>query len=114
LTIDYLFVLSDPATPQQEDDYNSWYDLQHVPDVLRVPGFYSAQRYVRVAGSPKTPRYMVVFKFRTRDNEATSAEIGRRIREKITRMSPAFGSSPDSMSLGGSYVPTGPRVSASR
>jgi len=113
LSVDYLFVLSDPATPEQEDEYNSWYDLQHVPDVLRVPGFYSAQRYVRVAGSSKTPRYMVIFKFRTRDNEATNAEVRRRIQEKITRMSPAFGMTPGAMSLGGSYVPTGPRVSSS-
>jgi hypothetical protein len=112
LSINYLFVLSDPATPAQEQDYNTWYDRQHVPDVLRVPGFVSAQRYVRVGGDWQKPRYMVIFKFQTRENDATNAEIRRRIAEGITKMSPAFGMSPAAMSLGGSYVPTGRLVRA--
>ena len=114
LRINYLFVLSDAATPEQEDAYNYWYDRQHVPDVLRVPGFVSAQRYVRVGGDWKAPRYMVIFKFKTRDNDATNAEIRRRIQQGITKMSPAFGMSPAAMSLGGSYVPKGPLVPATR
>jgi hypothetical protein len=85
-----LVVLSNPATPAQEDEYNTWYDHQHMPDVLRVPGFVSAQRFVRIGGDWKTPRYLVIFTFRSRDLAATNGEIGRRIREKITVMSPAF------------------------
>jgi hypothetical protein len=114
LRVNYLFVLSDAASPEQEDAYNYWYDRQHVPDVLRVPGFVSAQRYVRIAGNPKAPRYMVIFKFKARDNDATNAEIRRRIQAGITKMSPAFGMSPEAMALGGSYAPTGPRVVAPR
>ena len=87
----YLVVLSDPTTPDQEDAYNNWYDHQHMPDVLRVPGFESAQRFVRVGGSWKEPRYLVMFKFKSRDINATNGEVGRRIREKITVMSPTFG-----------------------
>jgi hypothetical protein len=112
LSINYLFVLSDPATPDKEEAYNSWYDRQHVPDVLRVPGFVSAQRYVRVGGDWQKPRYMVIFKFETRDNDATNAEIRRRIKQGITKMSPAFGMTPGAMKLGGAYVPAGPLVKA--
>ena len=107
LSIHYLFVLSDPATPQQEDAYNSWYDRQHVPDVLRVPGFVSAQRYVRIGGDWQKPRYLVIFKIKTRDQDATNAEVNRRIKQGITKMSPAFGMTPGGMSLGGVYVPSG-------
>lgn len=112
VSINYLFVLSNAASTDQEDAYNSWYDLQHVPDVLRVPGFVSAQRYVRIGGDAQKPRYMVIFKFKTRDNIGTNAEIRRRIKEGITRMSPAFGMSPEGMRVGGAYVPTGHLVLA--
>jgi hypothetical protein len=87
----YLVVFSDPATPEKEDAYNRWYDLQHVPDVLRVPGFASAQRFIRIGGETDFPRYLVIFHFYSRSLEATNSEIGRRIKEKITVMSDAFG-----------------------
>jgi antibiotic biosynthesis monooxygenase (ABM) superfamily enzyme len=87
----YLVVFSDPSTPDKEDAFNRWYDLQHVPDVLRVPGFASAQRFIRIGGETDFPRYLVIFHFYSRDLEATNHEIGRRIKEKITVMSDAFG-----------------------
>ncbi len=30
----------------REDEFNDWYDLEHVPERLRVPGFLNAQRWV--------------------------------------------------------------------
>ena len=91
LSEDYLVVLSDPSTPDQEEAFNNWYNHQHIPDVLRVPGFELAQRFIRVGGPWKFPRYLVIFKFASRDVAATNHEVGRRIQQKITVMSPAFG-----------------------
>jgi hypothetical protein len=105
---DFLMVFSDPKTPDQEEAYNAWYDHQHMPDVLRVPGFVAAQRFVRVGGDWKLPRYLVIFQFETGDPQVTNQEIGRRIREKITVMSPAFGSA-----LGAMATPAGPAAFAS-
>ncbi len=109
LSEDDLIVLSDPSTPDQEDAYNGWYDHQHMQDVLRVPGFESAQRFVRVGGAWKEPRYLVIFKFKSRDIQATDSEVGRRIREKITVMSPAFGADG---AQGAIAMPAGPPVLA--
>ena len=39
-----LVVLSEP-TPGQEDEYNRWYNDVHLGEVVRVPGFVSAQRF---------------------------------------------------------------------
>jgi hypothetical protein len=39
-----LVVVSNP-TPGNEAEYNRWYSEQHLPDVLRVPGFVAAQRF---------------------------------------------------------------------
>jgi hypothetical protein len=46
-----LFASFDYA-PAQEDEFNDWYDLEHVPERLRVPGFLNAQRWVG-DGDPK-------------------------------------------------------------
>jgi hypothetical protein len=88
-----MFVSTSPA-PGMDWEYNQWYDEQHVPDVLRIPGFQSARRYTLVrAGTPgpsMTP-YLVLFTLQTYDLEATVAELKRRVRTGITRMTPAFG-----------------------
>ncbi len=111
VSIDYMLVMSNPSPPEQEDAYNAWYDHTHVPDVLRVPGFMSAQRYVRIGGNADKPRYLVIFKFKTRDADATSAEIARRIKAGITRMSPLLGGGKGGG--GGVFVPAGPVALAS-
>lgn len=107
LSIDYLFVMSEPSTPDQEEAFNTWFDHQHVPDVLRVPGFVSGQRYVRVGGDWQRPRYLVIFQLKTRDHDATIVEIGRRIKLGITKMTPALGRTPGGKN-GGIYFPVGP------
>ncbi len=32
-----------------EDEFNDWYDLEHVPERLAVPGFRNAERWISVA-----------------------------------------------------------------
>ena len=41
-----LLFASFDHSPAQEDEFNDWYDLEHVPERLRVPGFLNAQRWV--------------------------------------------------------------------
>ena len=31
-----------------EDEFNDWYDLEHIPERLRVPGFLACQRWIGV------------------------------------------------------------------
>ena len=80
--------------PGMDAQFNDWYDQQHLPDVLRVPGFISAQRFVLVDASVglrwKLPRYLVLFKFKSGDLEATNEEIRARIKDGRTRMNSAF------------------------
>lgn len=42
-----LFVVQTKAVAGREDEFNDWYDHQHLPDVLSVPGFVAARRYRR-------------------------------------------------------------------
>ena len=39
--------------PEFEAEFNHWYDEEHLPRLLEVPGFLSAGRYVAVKGAPK-------------------------------------------------------------
>ncbi len=40
-----FLVLSRPTSPEQEDEFNRWYDEHHVPDALLLPGFVSGRRF---------------------------------------------------------------------
>jgi hypothetical protein len=53
----YLLVTMEPP-PALLEEFNDWYDLEHVPERLRVRGFESARRFVCLAG---WPRYMAFY-----------------------------------------------------
>ncbi|MGA3158908.1 MAG: substrate-binding domain-containing protein [Steroidobacteraceae bacterium] len=99
----YLYVLNDPVAGREEE-YNNWYDHQHAPDVVSIPGFISAQRYIwsehqlRPDARPPT-KYLIEFKIVTDDIAAVYAEVIRRIREHITVMGTAI-----APGTGGSYT----------
>jgi hypothetical protein len=46
----FLIVHAQPA-PIFEEEFNAWYDSEHLPERLAVPGFETALRYVGTAGS---------------------------------------------------------------
>lgn len=37
--------------PDREDEFNRWYDEEHLGDVVAVPGVFGGRRFVRVAGA---------------------------------------------------------------
>jgi len=41
-----------------EDEFNRWYDEEHIPNLGGLPGYFSARRYVAVEGEPK---YMAMY-----------------------------------------------------
>jgi hypothetical protein len=49
--------IMEPA-PSMEEEFNDWYDLEHVPQMLAVPGIDTATRFVAVDG---WPRYLAIY-----------------------------------------------------
>ncbi|HTZ77499.1 MAG TPA: DUF4286 family protein [Stellaceae bacterium] len=47
-----LLVMVD-VDPEQEDELNRWYEEEHIPERLSIPGFLRARRFVALEGSPK-------------------------------------------------------------
>lgn len=41
-----LLFASFDFSPAREDEFHDWYDLEHVPERLRVPGFLNAERWI--------------------------------------------------------------------
>jgi hypothetical protein len=54
-----------------EDGFNAWYDEEHVPLRLAVPGFLNARRYR--AASDEGPRYLALYDLRSLDVLETRA-----------------------------------------
>ncbi|TCK28347.1 hypothetical protein EV667_2351 [Ancylobacter aquaticus] len=53
----FLLVLMQPP-PAFEDEFNAWYDTEHVPERVAVEGFESGRRYVCGDGHP---RYLAMY-----------------------------------------------------
>jgi len=48
-----ILAVCNDVDPAHEDEFNRWYQRQHVPERLGVPGFLDARRYVAIEGGPK-------------------------------------------------------------
>jgi hypothetical protein len=59
-----LVVVSSP-TPGKEEEYNRWYTEQHLADVLRMPGFTSAQRFKLAVNGPNglPGSYLAIYEY---------------------------------------------------
>ena len=40
-------------TSRDQEEFNAWYNTEHLPGLSRVPGTIRAQRYLRLSGSPR-------------------------------------------------------------
>jgi hypothetical protein len=59
---DHMLVAISNAQPGREDEYSTWYETVHMPEVLALPGFVSAQRFAPAQLSADSPnRYMAVY-----------------------------------------------------
>ena len=52
-----LMVMMEPPPPLEEE-FNAWYDTEHLPERIALPGFRSGARFVALTGYP---RYMALY-----------------------------------------------------
>ncbi len=83
-----LAVWTDIA-PEAEREFNDWYNTEHIPQLLGVPGFLSGRRYQAVEGEPK---YLALYELT--DAEVMKSDAFRQVREMPTewtkKMRPLF------------------------
>jgi hypothetical protein len=54
----FLLVFMNPP-PAFDEEFNAWYDSEHIPERLSVPGFLTGLRYINIAGG--APRYLAMY-----------------------------------------------------
>ncbi|MBV8134304.1 MAG: hypothetical protein JO121_01505 [Deltaproteobacteria bacterium] len=79
----YAFIVLTNPVEGKESEYNDWYNRQHIPDVLNVPGFVSAQRF-RLADTQmnrdenRAHKYLAIYEIETDDLAGTLKELRAR------------------------------------
>ncbi len=48
-----FLVYTDLSDPKYEEEFNAWYNTEHLPELLALPGVLDAARYVAEKGGPK-------------------------------------------------------------
>lgn len=107
-----LVVLTDIA-PEQEAEFNRWYDTRHLPQLLSVPGFAAGRRYRCVEGIDGTRKYLALYDLerydvlksdamlavarppqRTDEDREMIRRFQRALRADMTQIYPAAGKTP--------------------
>ena len=97
----YILVVPSSAHPEQDDDYNRWYDEIHLGDLLAIPGINAGRRFAADPASPNPPQanYLAIYEIETDDPAAVLRELGRRAQSGEMEISPALDSSSAKMWL---------------
>ncbi|GIX48162.1 MAG: hypothetical protein KatS3mg131_2373 [Candidatus Tectimicrobiota bacterium] len=48
-----VYLVFTDIDPRYEEEFNAWYNTEHLPELLALPGFLDAARYVASKGGPK-------------------------------------------------------------
>ena len=71
----WLYVVHTDVPDDIVDEYNRWYDQEHLPRLVTVPGVIRARRYTALAGHP---RYLTAYELTERDAFASPAGLKAR------------------------------------
>lgn len=76
----YVLVVPSSAQEGRDNDYNEWYNNQHIHDICAIPGVKSGRRFVPSAASPMPPpaNYLAIYEIETDDIGAVMGEMYRR------------------------------------
>jgi len=55
-----LLTMTEPP-PQMEEEFNAWYDTEHLPERLAIPGFTSARRWVDPKAAAGSGKYLATY-----------------------------------------------------
>lgn len=81
-----LFIAMNPA-PEHENEFNEWYNAEHLPQLGAVPGVLCARRY---RGSGATQRYAAIYHFANPDVTNSAAWKAAANTPWTERMRPHF------------------------
>ena len=74
---DHTFVVFTKPVAGKEAEYNRWYDEQHLPDVLQVPGVVNARRFL-ATDAEGNKQYLALYGLQTDNPDALLADLNSR------------------------------------
>jgi len=78
----HTFVVLTNPVEGRDHDYNEWYNNQHIPDVVSVPGIVAAQRFrlndFQMPGPAAQWKYLAIYEIDTDDVKATFDDLASR------------------------------------
>ncbi len=86
----FRFIVLTNPTAGKEAEFNRWYDEQHLPDVLKVPGFVAAQRFKLAQAENPGWTYLAIYEFESDDPEASLRTLSERVASAAITISPAL------------------------
>jgi hypothetical protein len=91
----YIFMVMTNASEGQDEAFNAWYTNKHLPDVFKIDGYVSAQRFKLIPkpGTPCAHRYLALYEVETNDLAKTHAALAAASGTDVMPWDPAFDSS---------------------
>src|SRR5262245_54336632 len=87
---EHILTVRANVEPVHEEEFNRWYNYEHIPDVLKlIPGCLGAARY-RVLDGDGSHQYMAVYRF-VSETALRGALQDSEIKELIRRYDRAIG-----------------------
>ena len=76
----------------QEEEYNRWYDEEHLVDICAIPGVTSGMRLQVDPATPNMPDvpYLAIYEIESDDPASHFIEVRRRAMSGEMRVSPAI------------------------
>jgi len=84
-----IFVVRATITKDKEGAFNTWYNEEHAPQLLRYNGAVSARRYRKILGDDKF-QYMAVYEFASED-VFRRFQASDHLKELVTEYNANFG-----------------------
>ena len=79
----WLLVVNTNCTdPSREKEFNDWYNTIHLPDILEVPGFIKATRYVNDKPGEGMGKFLATYEIETDDIDKTMAVMREHLDKK--------------------------------
>lgn len=86
-----LVIIKTDVAPEMEENFNRWYDEEHIPGLLRVPGVKSARRGIHLGVGQK---YIAVYEHESAEVQHSQAykdvlgtDWSRRVRPHLKNFS---------------------------
>jgi hypothetical protein len=87
----HILVVESNALDGRDDEFNQWYDGEHLPAVLQVPGFVAARRFTAttgIHGEIPDHGYLAIYEIETDDLPGALAALSSAA--KAMNLHPAF------------------------